>query len=63
MTRNTTCLPRLILLSYRKQFLQSLKFVVGKRDRSELMCIGGAYVTEDGADPASDPQTLINTAM
>jgi hypothetical protein len=40
-----------------------LKFIVGKRDKSELMCLGGPWVPADGADPGNNPNTLINTAI
>ena len=41
-----------------------LKFLIEKKDRSELMCIGGEWdATLDGADPVHTPQTLINTAI
>ncbi len=46
-----------------KLLLQQLKFLVAKRDRSELMCIGGPYIPDDGPEPGANPETLINTAM
>jgi len=40
-----------------------LKFLVGRKDRSELLCIGGAWSKEiDGGDPATDRSVLIKTA-
>ena len=40
-----------------------LKFIVGKKDRSELFCIGGAWSVErDGGDPSVDRSVLKATA-
>lgn len=40
-----------------------LKFIVGKRDKSELMCLGGPWLPSDGPDPGNNPSALINTAI
>lgn len=41
-----------------------LQFIVGRKDRSELFCIGGAWSKElDGGDPASNSSVLIRTAI
>jgi hypothetical protein len=41
-----------------------LNFLVGLKGKSEPMAIGGPWSpTLDGANPASDPRTLINTAI
>ncbi|XP_050391615.1 cell division cycle and apoptosis regulator protein 1-like [Patella vulgata] len=41
-----------------------LQFLVGVRGKNEPMAIGGTWSPSlDGADPAGDPQVLINTAI
>ncbi|KAF5395857.1 Cell division cycle and apoptosis regulator protein 1 [Paragonimus heterotremus] len=43
---------------------KNIHFLVGGRAKSETMAIGGPWSPSlDGADPAGDPKTLINTAI
>lgn len=43
---------------------KNIHFLVGGRAKSETMAIGGPWSPSmDGADPAGNPQTLINTAI
>jgi hypothetical protein len=42
----------------------TLKFLVGKEDRSDLVALGGPWSSsKDGGDPATDDSVLIRTAM
>ena len=43
---------------------RALKFLVGLKEKREIMAIGGPWSPSlDGANPGSDPNTLINTAI
>ena len=42
--------------------LKKLQFLTGRKGRSELALIGGAWDPVDGPDPAHSPSTLIATA-
>ena len=43
---------------------RALKFLVGLKEKREIMAIGGPWSPSlDGANPASDPTTLIKTAI
>ena len=42
--------------------LKKLHFLTGRKGRSELALIGGAWDPVDGPDPAHSPSTLIATA-
>ena len=43
---------------------RALKFLVGLKDKREVMAIGGPWSPSlDGANPGSDSSTLINTAI
>jgi len=43
---------------------RALKFLVGLKEKREIMAIGGPWSpSQDGADPVNDPTTLIKTAI
>ena len=63
LTGHTSC--RLLHNSSVKVFqhpLKKLQFLTGRKGRSELTLIGGAWDPVDGANPAHSPSTLIATA-
>ena len=41
---------------------RALRFLVGRRGRSELLLLGGAWEPADGGHPARDPRALIAAA-
>lgn len=44
--------------------VNTLKFIVAKEDRSDLMCVGGFWSqSKDGGNPDTDESCLIRSAM
>lgn len=42
---------------------KALRFLVGRRGRSDVLLLGGAWEPGDGGHPARDPRALIATAQ